>query len=104
MKIRAEQIYSVIFNSIGEINSILPADKNLDKNENTVLYGQKSKLDSLGLVNLIVEVEQRLEDELGISVDLTDEKALSQKNSPFISVKSLTEYIFNHLNETNISS
>lgn len=104
MKIRAEQIYSVIFNSIGEINSVLPADKHLDKNENTVLYGQKSKLDSLGLVNLIVEVEQRLEDELGISVDLTDEKALSQKNSPFISVKSLTEYILNHLNETNISS
>lgn len=104
LKISDEQIYRVIFNAIEEINCLLPDESRLDKKNNTVLYGQKSKLDSLGLVNLIVEVEQKMQDELGVSINLTDEKALSQSNSPFYSVDTLCKYIFNHLNEQITSS
>lgn len=100
MQITQNQIYEVIFNSIDEINSILEEDRKLDNKTDTILYGHNSRLDSLGLVNLIVEVEQRLSDELNVTIDLTDEKALSQNNSPFLSVTTLCEYIFNHLKET----
>jgi len=100
MQITQNQIYEVIYKSIDEINSILKENSRLENKTDTVLYGHNSKLDSLGLVNLIVEVEQRLSDELNVTIDLTDEKALSQNNSPFLTVKTLCEYIFNHLKET----
>lgn len=61
--------------------------------DETYLIGQGAVLDSLGLVNLILEIEQRLEEEHGLTMILADEKAMSQKNSPFRSVGSLTEYV-----------
>ena len=61
--------------------------------EDTFLVGWESVLDSMGLVTLIVEVEQRLEEEHGVAVILANERAMSQKNSPFRSVRSLTDYI-----------
>ncbi|NJN98474.1 MAG: hypothetical protein HC875_32500 [Anaerolineales bacterium] len=62
-------------------------------NEETRLIGREAVLDSMGLVNLIIEVEQRLEDEHDVTVVLADERAMSQKNSPFRSVQTLADYI-----------
>lgn len=101
MKITAEQIRNVIYESIDEINSFQAKDRKIEKGEDSILYGQNTKLDSLGLVNLIVEVEQRMTDKLNVTIDLTDEKALSQNNSPFLTVKSLCEYIIIHLNQSS---
>jgi len=53
------------------------------KSPDLVLYGGAGKLDSIGLVNLIVATEQRLEDIFEISLTLADEKSMSQRNSPF---------------------
>lgn len=59
----------------------------------TVLLGKSSHFDSLGLVNYIVDVEQALDEELGVAVTLADERAMSQTRSPFRTVQSLTDYI-----------
>jgi len=88
-----EKINDTIFKAIDEINLQSEDENKLEKKTDTILYGKNSRLDSLGLVNLIVEVEQKIQDELGESIDLTDEKALSQKNSPFLSVQTLSDYI-----------
>jgi len=88
-----EKINETIFKAIDEINLQSEDENKLEKKTDTILYGKNSRLDSLGLVNLIVEVEQKIQDELGESIDLTDEKALSQKNSPFLSVQTLSDYI-----------
>jgi len=64
-----------------------------------ILYGKNGALDSLGLVNLIVGVEQAVEDKCGCSITLADERALSQENSPFTTVNSLAEYLSVLLNE-----
>ena len=50
-------------------------------------------LDSFGLVNLIVALEQRVEDEFGVSLTLADEKAMSTSRSPFRTVSTLREYV-----------
>jgi acyl carrier protein len=94
-----EKISKVIFNSIEELNS--NQDETIIVNEGlqTVLYGKDSRLDSIGLVNLIVLVENNIEDEFGTSLSLTSEKALSQKRSPFHTIESLTEFIFLQLKE-----
>ena len=61
--------------------------------DSTPLIGKNAMLSSLGLVQLVLDVEQRLLLEHGIIVTLADERALSQKSSPFRTVKSLADYI-----------
>ncbi len=58
----------------------------------TALFGRDGCLDSLGLVSLVVGVEQALQDELNVTVSLADEKALSQRHSPYRTVGSLVDY------------
>jgi len=86
-------VRQVVLSAIDEINATLPDARKLTKQPETRLFGRGSALDSLGLVNLIVAVEQRLGDELGLALTLADEKALSRASSPFRSIDSLTTYI-----------
>ncbi len=65
---------------------------------NTALFGQKAAIDSIGLVTIIVSTEQKIEEEFGNAITLADERAMSQKNSPFLSSGFLTNYIKDHLN------
>jgi acyl carrier protein len=58
----------------------------------TPLFGREGVLDSVGLVTVVVAVEQAIEDNFGVSVSLADEKAMSQTRSPFRTVGSLAEY------------
>jgi acyl carrier protein len=68
--------------------AVLPAEVDAD----TPLFGREGILDSMGLVSLVVAVEQAIEDELGVSVSLADARALSQKASPYRTVGALAEY------------
>jgi acyl carrier protein len=58
----------------------------------TELFGQGGLLDSVGLVSLVVAVEEGLADELDIHVGLADERAMSQRHSPYRTVSSLAAY------------
>lgn len=64
----------------------------IEPEPSTPLFGEAGVLDSVGLVSLVVAVEERLADELGIDVALADERALSQRNSPYRTVASLAAY------------
>ena len=50
-------------------------------------------LDSLGVVFLLTELEERISDQLEVEIVIADERAMSQKTSPFRRVKSLTDYV-----------
>jgi acyl carrier protein len=63
-----------------------------DFGPDTALFGRTGLFDSLGLVNLILAVEEAVLDEHGVSVALADERAMSQSRSPFRTVGSLAEY------------
>ncbi|MFA5033439.1 MAG: acyl carrier protein [bacterium] len=89
-----ERVETIVFSVIDEINQQLTKTKQLKKTKDTVLFGKLGVLDSLGLVNLIVAIEQRIEEEFGITITLADEKAMSQKNSPFRTVKTIMDYVF----------
>lgn len=56
------------------------------------VFGPGSPLDSLGLVALLLDIEDALRDR-GCPVLLSDERAVSQKRSPFRSVTTLVDYI-----------
>jgi acyl carrier protein len=67
--------------------------------EGTRLIGRTAVLDSLGLVNLILDIEQRVNEELGLGITIADERAMSREKSPFKTVESLSEYVFLLLEE-----
>lgn len=92
MKNKAK-IIKILFTSIDEINNILPNEQQLEKSNDTVLFGDSGKLDSIGLINLIVAIEERIQDEFDMFITLADERAMSQKSSPFKTIGSLVDYI-----------
>lgn len=59
----------------------------------TTLYGQGSDVDSLGFVQVLMDVEEQVNSRYGVAVTQTDEKAMSQRHSPFRTVQSLAEYV-----------
>jgi len=50
-------------------------------------YGQGGIFDSIDLVSFIIELEQRL------SISLSTDKAFSHRNSPFLSLERLEQFI-----------
>jgi acyl carrier protein len=68
-------------------------NKNVPVNADTQLYGKGGVLDSLGLVRVIADLEEEIYENTNKSITLADEKAMSQKSSPFRSVSTLSEYI-----------
>ncbi len=56
------------------------------------VFGGASPLDSLGLVSLLIDIEEALEDR-GHTVTLSDARAMSETRSPFRSVPALVAYI-----------
>ena len=68
-------------------------DDNIALDEKIRLIRTSSIFDSMELVQFIVEVENLLDDEFELEIELTSEKAMSRRNSPFISINSLVEYI-----------
>lgn len=73
------------------------------KGAETILFGRKGKLDSIGLVNLVVAVETLIEEEFDVNLTIADERAMSQKHSPFRTVSTLADYIIMLLEEENIT-
>jgi acyl carrier protein len=85
--------FDIVVASLQEVfvQSGMPAPETIT--DDTVLVGKDAVLDSLGVVSLIVEIEQRVEAEHSVSVTLANDKAMSQRNSPFRTVGVLTDHL-----------
>ena len=91
--IARKEAYEIVIASLNEVfaQTGMPAPESLS--EETVLVGNEPVLDSLGVVQLIVEVEQRVEQEHNISVTLANDKAMSARNSPFRTIGVLADHV-----------
>ncbi|GAB4441765.1 MAG: hypothetical protein OHK0015_39440 [Chloroflexi bacterium OHK40] len=89
----------VVLASLREVLEQSGEDVPADLTEDTVLVGNGAVIDSLGVVSLIVEIEQRLEMDYEISVTLANDRAMSQRNSPFRTVGVLADYILTMIKE-----
>jgi acyl carrier protein len=92
MGIRDEQALEVVLQAMHATNQARDAASQLVVSADAPIFGPDSSLDSLGLVGLLLDVEEGLQ-AIGCDVVLSDERAVSQKRSPFRSVPSLVEYI-----------
>ena len=61
------------------------------------LVGERSPLDSLGLVTLIVAAEEKMEQAFGVSLTLVDEAAGPWEESPFLTLSTLADHLLARL-------
>ncbi len=94
-----QKIEKIILEALKELSEELENESLNNPTSETKLYGGSGVLDSLALVSLITDLEDRISDEFEKDIILADEKAMSQRTSPFRSVETLTNYIQKLLEE-----
>ncbi len=87
------QILDVIYGCADEVNRQLPAGAKLAKSPETVLVGESGALDSLGLITLLVAVEEALEAKFGLHCSLLEEENLVDPDGPYHSIDGLSKWI-----------
>ena len=72
MEMSEENVVLSIFKAIDEVNKMLPEERRLQKLTDTFLVGDRGKLESLELINFIVELEGRLQKDFGLTFNLIE--------------------------------
>ena len=96
-----QQLLDIVLKAADEVNQELDQRIPIEQGAEAPLFGTDGVLDSIALVSLVVAVEEAISDNLGANLTLADEKAMSQKNSPFKSIASLVDYTDQLLREDN---
>ncbi|HVG30780.1 MAG TPA: hypothetical protein VM864_13815 [Pyrinomonadaceae bacterium] len=98
-----ERLERAIYAAVDELNGQLPKGVRVEPVPDAPLYGKGGKLESIDLVGFIIEVEEKVKEEFGVSITIADERAVSEQNSPFLTVGTLTEYVAGLLKENGVS-
>jgi acyl carrier protein len=85
-------IEEVVLEAMRSANRARSAEAQLVVAPDAPFFGPGSALDSLGLVALLLDIEEALQAR-GCDVVLSDERAMSQKRSPFRTVQTMVAYI-----------
>ena len=93
-----QKVENIIVMQLKELNQELDKKELEQPTINTKILGGKGCLDSLALVSFITDLEDAIDEAFDKEIVLADEKAMSQKTSPFRSVASLRDYIIKLLN------
>jgi hypothetical protein len=93
MRADRETVLAAVYQAIDQLNQTMPPDRHVPKTPEARLAGAGGHLDSLGVVNLIVETEQVIEERFGTYVNLGDERSASQAQNPLENVSALVGYI-----------
>lgn len=89
------ELTALIFDALKTVKSQSGASLTGEFSPEMRLYGYDSDIDSLGLVGLLIELEERVYERYGVAISLTDEQAMSQQHSPFRTVSTLADYLAN---------
>jgi acyl carrier protein len=90
--VNRSQIQTIILDALQMANLSREDDQQLTVSPDAPLFGDSGQLDSMGLVALIIDIEEALGG-AGYTVLLTAERAMSRAQSPFKDVPSLVAYI-----------
>jgi acyl carrier protein len=94
-----KKVESIVIEAVIELNEELECEELESPTNKTKLFGGNGALNSLALVSLISDLEDRISEEFDKDIVLADEQAMSQRASPFRTVAALTDYIEKLLSE-----
>ena len=93
-------VEKIVIDCLRDLAEDVDASISEELDRETRLYGAKSGLDSISLVSLITDVEERVADVFSVAIVLADERAMSQRNSPFRRVGTFCDYVVTLINES----
>jgi acyl carrier protein len=96
-----QEIEELILTTLKEVLDALDGQRPDTLGKDTIIFGANGLLDSMGLVTFITDLEDRIEEEFGTALILTDERAMSQRKSPFKTVSFLGQYVNTLIQEEN---
>jgi acyl carrier protein len=88
-----ERVQEIVRGAVAEAAAESGADALKAPGSQTPLFGGAGALDSMALVTLIADLEERLAEAFDTPVVLADERAMSRSRSPFRTVGALEDYI-----------
>jgi hypothetical protein len=88
----SSEIESIVLRAIETLNLARKPEARLQVSPQAPIFGPDSPLDSLGLVSLLIDIEEALS-AAGADLVLSDARAMSSKASPFRSVPALVAHI-----------
>lgn len=83
---------------LGRLNDDLPPSDRVPWTSDTVLLGEGGHLDSLGIANFIVAVEDRIEQGYGTSLALSDQDLVDLFDAPSVTVAAFATFLQGRLN------
>jgi acyl carrier protein len=92
------ELQDIVLAAMAAANLNRPDDAQMVIAPDAPIFGPGSPLDSLGLVSLLMDIEDALA-QLGISLTLSDARAMSRKRSPFRDVPELVAFMTELLRE-----
>ena len=87
----------LIFEAIKEVNKQQPPEYQLILNKDEFLISDKSCIDSLGLITLLINIEEKISNKFKINLNLLDEKLISEESTPFETLSSLASWLNNNV-------
>lgn len=92
-----EKLEKIVMELVKELGESIKSPELKNPDGNTELYGKQGLLDSVDIVHLVIDLEERILEEFNQEISIADEKAMSQKVSPFRNINSLISYLENLL-------
>jgi hypothetical protein len=83
---------ALVYQAIDVVNQQLPPAKRLRKSPDTIIVGAGGSLDSLGVVNFVIALEEKVSDATGAAVQLLEDNMIAD-GGPFNTVDSLARHI-----------
>jgi len=90
---KREQVLKIIIENVKNLVETYPENQRFNVDENTILFGLNSEIDSLSLVSVIVDLETEFYDSFNIEMSLTDDRAMTREVSPYDNISVLANYI-----------
>ena len=81
MEMSEEKLVLTIFKAVDEVNKMLPEERWLKKLPDTFLAGDRGKLESLELINFIVELEGRLQKDFSLTLNLIEWLEITEEST-----------------------
>jgi len=96
-----KSIEKIVLSVVGSLGEELEIENLKDPILTTKLFSKN--LDSMGVVLLVAELEDEIAEEYDLDIAIADERAMSQKTSPFKSIVTLIKYLELLIDEQNSS-
>lgn len=96
-----EEILDLVLETVRAYRLAMNAGDETAIEPETSLFGPGGTLDSIGLVSVVIELEQKLSDLSGRDVSLMNDRAMSRSHNPFRTPRALAEYAHGQLSSTS---